>query len=114
MSNTGGSQPTLQRRSVSESEADPLNSTINPRSNSRMNIPPDRVKAHPNILGFIDESPYTGPGMRLQSQQEGNKTVTEKIVKFLHRLQIKINEWEASVKSKPHFYLQKLIIDSLY
>ena len=113
MWNTGGSRPTLQRRSVSESEADPLNSTINPRSNSRMYITPNGAESNPNILGFIDESLYTGPGTQLQSQQKEIETNTEKIVKFLHRLQININEWEASVKSKKHFSLKKLINNSL-
>ena len=77
MLNTGGSRPTLRRRLVSESEADPLNSTINPRNNSGMNFPSDRAESNPNITGFIDESPYTGPGVRLQSQWEGNETYTE-------------------------------------
>ena len=66
MLNTGGSRPSLRRRSVSESEADPLNSTINPRNNSGMNFPSDRGEDNPNISGFIDESPCTGPGTRLQ------------------------------------------------
>ena len=79
MSNTEGSQP------VSESEADPLNSTINPRNNSGMNFPSDRAESNPNISGFIDESPYTGPGTRLQSQWEGNETNTDKIAKLLFR-----------------------------
>ena len=61
MLNTGGFRPSLQRRSVCESEADPLNSTINPRKNSEMNFPSERAKSNPNISGFIDESPYMGP-----------------------------------------------------
>ena len=83
MSNTGRSRPTLRRRLVSESEMDPLNSTINPRNNSGMNFPSDRAESNTNILGFMDESPDTGPGRRLQSQQEGNETNTEKINKIL-------------------------------
>ena len=64
----------------SESETDPLNSTINPRYNNDMNFPLERAESNPNISGFIDESPYTGPGTRLQShsQWEGNETSTEK------------------------------------
>ena len=99
MSNTGRSRPTLRRRLVSESEADPLNSMINPRNNSGMNFPSDRAESNPKISGFID----TGPGTRLQSQREGNETNTDKIAKLLFRLQIDINEWEASVKSKAYF-----------
>ena len=79
MSNTGVFRPTLRRRLVSESESDPLNSRINPRSNVRMYIPPERAEFNPNIFGFIDESPYTGPGTQLQSQREGNETNTERI-----------------------------------
>ena len=70
MSNTSVSRPTLRRRLVSESESDPLNSMINPRSNVRMYIPPERAESNPNISGSIDESHYTGPGTRLQSQRE--------------------------------------------
>ena len=76
---------------------------IDPRINSGMNLPSDGAQSNPNILGIIDESPYTGLGKWLQSQQEGNETNTEKIEKILFRLQININEWEASVKSKVHF-----------
>ena len=103
MWNTGGSRPTLQRRSVCESEADLLNSTINPRNNSKMNFPSERAKSSPNISGLIDESTYAGLGTWLQSQLEGNETNTEKIKKILFQLQININEWEASVKSKAFF-----------
>ena len=59
MSNTGASWPTLQRRSVSKSESDLINSTINPRGNPRIYIPSERKESNPNISGFIDESPYT-------------------------------------------------------
>ena len=68
-----------------------------------MNFPSERAKSSPNISGFIDESPYAGLGTRLQSQLEGNETNTEKIKKILFQLQININEWEASVKSKAFF-----------
>ena len=78
-----------------------------------MYITPNGAESNPNILGFIDESPYTGPGTRLQYQQEGNETNTEKIVKFLHQLQININEWEVFLNLKPIFHQQKLKIDSL-
>ena len=41
--------------------------------------------------------------MWLQSQWEGHETNTERIFSILHRLQININKWEASVKTSPHF-----------
>ena len=71
MSDTGACQSTYWRRSVSESESDPMNSTVNLRGNPRMYIPSERAKSNPNISGFIDEYPYTGLGMNLQSQWEG-------------------------------------------
>ena len=66
--NLYGSTP--RRRSVSESDNDLLNSTANPRINPSQFIPPDRAESNPNVSvsGFMDESPYTGPGTRLQSQ----------------------------------------------
>ena len=72
------------RQSVSESDTDPLNSTINSRSNVRMYIPPERAESNPNISGFIDESLYTGLGTRLQSQWEENETNTERILSAFH------------------------------
>ena len=108
MSNTAGSRPSLCRRSVSESESDPLNSTINPRCNIDMNFPPERSESNPNISGFIDESPYRGPGTWLQSRQEGYETNIEKIENFLFRLQLNINEWEESDKSNALFSLVEI------
>ena len=56
---------------MSESDNDPMNSTANPRINTSRFIPPDQAESHPNVSvsGFIDESPYTGPGTQLQSQR---------------------------------------------
>ena len=62
MSDIGAYRPTLRRRSVSESDSDPLNSTINPRGNVRIFIPSERAESNPNLFAFIDESPYKGLG----------------------------------------------------
>ena len=69
MTDTSLYRYTLRRCWVSESDNDLLNSTVNPQSNPSRFIPPDRAESNPNVsvLGFIDESPYTGPGTRLQS-----------------------------------------------
>ena len=40
--------------------SDPLNSAINLRGNPIIYIPSEKVESNPNILGFIDESPYRG------------------------------------------------------
>ena len=56
MSDTFAYRSTSWRRLVSESESDP-------RGNPKMYIPPEKAKSNPNISGFIDESPYTGPGI---------------------------------------------------
>ena len=87
---------------MSESESDPLNSIINPRGNVRMFIPFERAEAIPNISGFIDESPYRGPGMCLQSQWEGIEIRTDKVLNAFHRLQKNTNEWELSIRNFPH------------
>ena len=44
-----------------------VNSTANPWIYPRQFIPPGRAESHPNVSGsgFIDESPYAGPGTRL-------------------------------------------------
>ena len=87
---------------MSEKESDPLNSTINPRGNVRMFIPSERAESNPNILGFIDESLYMGPGMHLQSQREEIEMRTDKILNKFHRLQKNINDWESLIRKFPH------------
>ena len=44
-----------------------MSSTINPTGNIYY-APPDRAESNPNLLisGFIDESPFAGPGTWLQ------------------------------------------------
>ena len=56
-------------------------------------------ESNPNILGFIDESPYTGPGTRLQLQQEGIDIRTKGILNLFNKLQWDINEWESYIRS---------------
>ena len=53
-----------------------------------------------SVSGFIDESPYTGPVTRLQSQREGMETRTNKIMNHFQKLKMKINEWERSLKNR--------------
>ena len=61
----------LWRRSVSETDTDPLSSTINPKGINNY-VPTDRAESNPNlsISGFIDESPFASPGKGLQSWRE--------------------------------------------
>ena len=84
---------------MSESGSDPTNSAINLWQNLNMFAPPERAKSNPNILGFIDESPYTGPGTCLQSQREGIDIQTNGILNLFHKLQLNINEWESSIRN---------------
>ena len=58
------------RRSVSESDTDPLNSTVNLRGNPSQYIPPDRAESNPNISvsAFINESPYNEAGEIVASE----------------------------------------------
>ena len=53
----------LQRRSMSESDNDLMNSIANPRINPSQFIPLGQAESHPEVsgYGFIDESPYTVP-----------------------------------------------------
>ena len=101
MSDTGACQSTPWRRSVSESESDPMNSTANPLGNPRMYIPSERAESNPNISGFIDESPYTGPVTCLQSQWEGIEIRTDRILNLFRRLQKNVNEWESLIRNFP-------------
>ena len=101
MSDTGAYQSTPRRRSVSESESDPMNSTINLQGNPKMYVPPERPKSNPNISGLIDESLYTGPGTRLQLQREGIEIWTDRILNLFHNLQSNINERESSIRNFP-------------
>ena len=89
----------LRRRLLSETDTDPLSSTINPKEISYY-VPPDRVKSNPNlsISGFIDNSPFAGPGTHLQSRQEGVESRTNKISNRLEILRLKIYEWTDRMK----------------
>ena len=99
MSDTGTCQFTPWRRSMSKSESDPKNRTINPRQNPNMYIPAERAEWNPNISGFIDESPYMGPGTHLQLQQEGIDIQTKGILNLFNKLQRDINAWESTVRN---------------
>ena len=101
MTDTTTYPSTLRRRSVSESDTDPLNSTVDPQGYPSLYIPPDRAKLNPNISvsRFIDESPYNGPGTRLQWQREEMETRINKIMDRFQKLKMKINEWVRSLKN---------------
>ena len=72
-------QASLRRHSVSVTDTDPLSSTINPKGINYY-VPTDRAKSNPNlsISGFIDESPFAGPGTHLQLWREGVESRTKK------------------------------------
>ena len=55
---------------MSESDTDPLNSTVNLRGNPSQYIPPDRAESNPNISvsAFINESPYNEAGEIVASE----------------------------------------------
>ena len=76
MTDTSTYQSTLWWPSVSESDTDPLNSTVNSMGN------PSLVKSSPNISvsRFIDESPYNSAGTRLDLQWEGIETRITRVV----------------------------------
>ena len=104
MTDTGTYQSTPWRRLVSESETDPMNSTINPKGNPKVYIPSERAESNPNISdsGFIDESQYTGPGTSLQSQRDGIEVRTNRILNLFLKLKKNINEWELSIGNFPN------------
>ena len=63
-------------------------------------MPTEQAESNPNISGFIDKSPYTGPGTHLQSQWEGLEVRNEKISNLFSRLQRDIEEWESSIRNE--------------
>ena len=63
-------------------------------------MPTEQAESNPNISGFIDKSPYTGPGTHLQSQREGLEVRNEKISNLFSRLQRDIEEWESSIRNE--------------
>ena len=87
---------------MSESDNDPMNSNANPRINPSQVIHPGQAESHPNVSGsgFIDESPYTGPGTRLQAQRNGSEIRVEGVMERFGRLKTEINELEIMLKSK--------------
>ena len=102
MTDTSLYRSTLRRRSVSESDIDPMNSSANPWINPIWFIPPDWGEYNPNVSvsGFIDESPFTGPGTRLQSQRNRSEVRVAGVIKRFERLKMEINEWEILLNSQ--------------
>ena len=81
---------------MSESDNDRMKCTANPQNNPSQFIPPDRAESYPSVSasGFIDESPYTGPGTRLQSQWNRSEIRVAGVMERFERLKKEINEWE--------------------
>ena len=101
MTNNNSYWASFRIRSVSETDTDPLSSTINPTGNIYY-APPDRAESNPNlsISGFIDESPFAGPGTCLQSQREGIESRTNKISIRLENLRFKICTWVDKMRNQ--------------
>ena len=87
---------TFCRHLEPESDNDPLNGTVNHWSNPSRFIPQDRAKCNlkVSVSGFIDESPYTGPGTHLQSQPNRFEIRIMGVIERFEGLKVEINEWE--------------------
>ena len=61
-----------------------------------MIYPLDQAESNPNVSvsGFIDKSPYTGPEIQLQSQQNQSEVRVAGVVERFEELKMEINEWE--------------------
>ena len=77
---------------MSKSDNDPMNSTVNPRINPNQFIPSGQAESHPNVSGsgFIDESPYTGPGTRLQAQRNRSEIKVARVMERFGRLKTEL------------------------
>ena len=87
---------TLRKLSLSGSDTDSLNSTVNPRGNPSQFIPPDWAELNPNVSVsvFFGKTPYRGPGTRLQLQQEGTEIRIAWATEHFEGLKGEITEWE--------------------
>ena len=101
MTDNNSYRASLWRCSVSETDTNPLSSTINPTRNIYY-APPNRAESNHNLLisGFIDESPFASPGIRLQSWQEGIESRTNKISTRLENLRFKICTWVYKMRNQ--------------
>ena len=56
----------------------------------------DRGGSQPNIsqMGFIDETPYQGPGTRFQVQREGVGDRIKAIIEEFPALRLVIGDWD--------------------
>ena len=90
---------------MSESDNYPLNSSVNPRNNPSLFVPPDQAKLDPNVSvsGFIYETPYRGPGTRLQAQREGIEARIEGVITRFDEFKLGIADWENFIKSQSVF-----------
>ena len=64
--------------------------------------PPGQAESHPDVSGsgFIDESPYTGPGTQLQSQQNRFDIRVAGVMERFGKLNTEIYEWEMLLNSQ--------------
>ena len=87
--------------SMSESDTDLLNSTVNQRGNPSQFIPHNQAESNSDVStsGFIDETPYRGPGTRLQKQWEGIEARIANIIAHFHNLRLEIGDWENVIKT---------------
>ena len=87
--------------SMSESDTDSLNSTVNPRGNPNQFTPPDQAESNPDVSpsGFIDETPYRGSGTHLQTQREGVEVRIASIIARFDDLRLEIRDWVTVIKT---------------
>ena len=88
-----------------ESDNNLMNSTANPRIKPSQFIPLGQAESHPNVSGsgFIDESPYIGPGTGLKSQWNCSEIRVAEVMERFGRLKTEINEWEILINSQVIF-----------
>ena len=90
-------RPSLRRRSVSESDTDPMTSDANPWIFPNRFIRPGQTQSQPNIsgLGFITES-----DRRLQARKINLESRAAGVLERFEGIKMEMDEWKTSAESQ--------------
>ena len=99
MSDPNRPRPAYQRRSVSESDNDLMNSC---QTFPRQLVSPGRTDSYPSISGLrpTEESTYNRAGARLQSQSLLSEIRIANVLDRFRRLKMEIDNWEQDLKTR--------------
>ena len=96
MTDPNSHQPSLRRRSVSESDTDSMASATNPRIYPNRFIPSGRTESQPNVSGL---GSISKDNRQLQARKSSLESRAAGVLKRFEGMKLEINEWKTSAES---------------